>query len=57
IITNDNEPMNNYMTYEPINASKSGNKTGKEKRNILVVDDDIVMDRNYNLKSSNVKTN
>ncbi|CAG8469391.1 23758_t:CDS:1, partial [Racocetra persica] len=46
-----------YMTYEPVNASKSGNKMGKEKRNLSIVNDDIVMDRSYNPKGSNVKTN
>ncbi|CAG8764061.1 34370_t:CDS:1, partial [Racocetra persica] len=56
-MTNDDKSTKEYMTYEPVNVSKSSNKTGKEKRNIMIVDDDIVMDRNYNSKSSNVKTN
>ncbi|CAG8743501.1 17782_t:CDS:1, partial [Racocetra persica] len=36
VMTNDDEPIKEYMTYEPVNASKSGNKTGKEKRNVSI---------------------
>ncbi|CAG8660402.1 28375_t:CDS:2, partial [Racocetra persica] len=32
---NDDGPTDEYMTYEPVNASKSGNKTGKEKKNFV----------------------
>ncbi|CAG8659915.1 26945_t:CDS:1, partial [Racocetra persica] len=56
-MTNDDGPTDEYMTYEPVNASKSGNKTGKEKRNVSIVNDDIVMDRSYTSKGNNVKTN
>ncbi|CAG8570264.1 21784_t:CDS:1, partial [Racocetra persica] len=44
VMTNDDKPTKEYMTYKPVNASKSGNKTGKEKSNVMIVDDDIVID-------------